>query len=56
MNRVTRLLTFTVIRVNRYIKAVYVNGREWSKPWFVHSVIVESGNIVFEMGPNPNKS
>ncbi len=52
--------TFTVIannnsKENKYIQSLTLNGKPVSKTWIDHSEIVEGGNLVFEMGPEPNK-
>jgi len=33
-----------------------LNGKPLDKPWFDHSVIENGGKLVFQMGPEPNKS
>ena len=40
---------------NIYIQSVTINGKEWTKPWFDHSVIKNGGHIVLNMGAEPNK-
>jgi len=52
--------TFTVItnnnsKENKYIQSVALNGKPVSKTWIDHAEIVEGGNLVFKMGPEPNK-
>ncbi|MCD6596757.1 MAG: GH92 family glycosyl hydrolase [Bacteroidales bacterium] len=51
---------FTIIannnsKENIYIQSVKLNGKSLSKTWIDQSEIVEGGNLVFEMGPEPNK-
>ncbi len=41
---------------NKYIQSASINGTPLEKPWFRHSVIENGGELVFEMGPEPNKS
>lgn len=52
--------TFTIIannnsKENKYIQSVALNGKPMNKTWLDQSEIVEGGNLVFEMGPEPNK-
>jgi predicted alpha-1,2-mannosidase len=37
-----------------YVQAFSINGRPQQKTWFHHSDIAQGGNLVFEMGPEPN--
>jgi len=51
---------FTIIannnsKKNKYIQSVELNGKPMNKTWIDHYEIVEGGNLVFEMGPVPNK-
>ncbi len=53
--------TFTVIAQNNSDKNVYVqnvmlNGKAIERPYILHSEIVAGGELVFEMGPEPNKA
>lgn len=41
---------------NKYIQSLTINGQPWNKPWFEHDVIKNGGEIVFQMGPRPNKA
>uniref|UniRef100_UPI0032163220 GH92 family glycosyl hydrolase n=1 Tax=uncultured Draconibacterium sp. TaxID=1573823 RepID=UPI0032163220 len=41
---------------NRYIQSVKLNGKPLDKFWFKHSELVKGGKLVFEMGPEPNKT
>lgn len=41
---------------DRYIQAITLNGSPYSKTWFRHADIAAGGQIVFHMGPQPNKS
>lgn len=50
---------FTVIanRVsaqNKYIQFATLNGKPWNKPWFAHADIAAGGELVLEMGSQPN--
>jgi predicted alpha-1,2-mannosidase len=40
---------------NKYIQSATLNGKEWNKPWFEHSEIKESGELVLNMGPKANR-
>ncbi len=40
---------------NRYIQSATLNGKEYDKSWFSHSVITDGGTFVFRMGDKPNK-
>jgi predicted alpha-1,2-mannosidase len=41
---------------NIYIQSATLNGKPLNKPWFEHSAIANGGELVFNMGPLPNKS
>jgi predicted alpha-1,2-mannosidase len=41
---------------DKYIQSVTLNGKPYDKLWFNHSAVVQGGTLVFEMGPQPNKS
>lgn len=40
---------------NCYIQSATLNGRTWNKPWFSHSDITNGADLVFQMGPKPNR-
>jgi predicted alpha-1,2-mannosidase len=40
---------------NRYIQSVSFNGKEIKNFWIKHSDLTAGGNLVFIMGPEPNK-
>jgi predicted alpha-1,2-mannosidase len=40
---------------NIYIQSVTLNGAPLNKTWFTHSDIINGGEIIFMMGPKPNK-
>ena len=40
---------------NIYIQSVKLNGKPYEKSWITHRDIVNGGEMVFEMGPSPNK-
>ena len=39
-----------------YIQSATLNGKPWNRPWFSHTDIVNGGELVLKMGPQPNKS
>ena len=44
-----------VSKQNIYIQSATLNGSPLNKPWFYHSDLVKGGELVLEMGPEPNK-
>jgi predicted alpha-1,2-mannosidase len=40
---------------NKYIQSLTINGKPWNQPWFEHAEIKNGGEMVFQMGPRPNK-
>ena len=38
---------------NRYIQHVWLNGEEYHKPYIEHSLIMQGGELRFEMGAEP---
>ncbi len=40
---------------NIYIQKVILNDREWDKPYFMYDELKDGGELVFTMGPKPNK-
>ncbi|MCF6170718.1 MAG: GH92 family glycosyl hydrolase [Bacteroidales bacterium] len=41
---------------NFYVQSVNWKGEPWTKSYITHDMIMEGGELVFEMGPAPNKS
>lgn len=41
--------------VNRYIQSATLNGKPLNRFWFYHSELVKGGELILEMGPEPNK-
>jgi putative alpha-1,2-mannosidase len=39
---------------NKYIQSAALNGKPWDKPWFAHTDIAAGGELVLEMGSQPN--
>ncbi|MCF8368347.1 MAG: GH92 family glycosyl hydrolase [Bacteroidales bacterium] len=40
---------------NKYIQSVKLNGKEYTKSYLSHQDIMHGGELIFEMGPEPNK-
>jgi predicted alpha-1,2-mannosidase len=41
---------------NVYIQSITLNGKRHDRSWLTHSDIVRGGELVFKMGPAPNRS
>ncbi len=41
-------------RLNRYIQSATLNGKALKQPWFFHRDLVVGGQLILEMGANPN--
>ncbi|NCB09982.1 MAG: hypothetical protein EOM73_17730, partial [Bacteroidia bacterium] len=41
---------------NIYIQSATFNGKELNRSWINHDEIVKGGELVFEMGKEPNKT
>lgn len=41
---------------NFYIQAATLNGKEFNRTWILHDEITKGGDLVFEMGSEPNKN
>ena len=41
---------------NFYIQSATLNGKTWTKSYLQHEDLMKGGELVYEMGPNPNKS
>ncbi len=42
-------------RENRYIQSATLDGQPLNAPWFLHSALVKGGELVLQMGPEPNR-
>jgi predicted alpha-1,2-mannosidase len=42
-------------KTNKYIQRATLNGKEWSRPWFTHTDLVNGGTLNLNMGELPNK-
>ena len=40
---------------NKYIQSAKLNGQPFNRTWIGHDEITNGGELVFEMGPEPNK-
>ncbi len=40
---------------NKYIQSATLNGEEFNRTWILQDEITNGGELVFEMGPTPNK-
>lgn len=40
---------------NKYIQSAMLNGKPLNRFWFYHSELVQGGELVLEMGPEPNE-
>ncbi len=52
--------TFTIVAENNspqniYIQSAMLNGKPLERSWFTHAELVAGGELVLEMGPEPNK-
>jgi len=41
---------------NIYIQSARLNGKPYNKSYLTHKAIIDGGELVFQMGPRPNKS
>lgn len=41
---------------NKYIQSASLNGRPYLKSWLHHDELIQGGELIFEMGPQPNKN
>jgi len=41
--------------LNIYIQKVMLNGKAWNKPYFSYDELKNGGELIFTMGPKPNK-
>ncbi|WP_301924141.1 glycoside hydrolase domain-containing protein, partial [Ferruginibacter sp.] len=53
--------TFTIVAnklsaENKYIQSIRLDGKAIDHPFISHASIINGKNLVFEMGPLPNKS
>ena len=53
--------TFTIISNNLsdnnfYIQSAKLNGKTWNKTFIRHEDIMNGGELIFEMGSEPNKN
>jgi predicted alpha-1,2-mannosidase len=53
--------TFTIraekfSKENVYVQKVTLDGRPWTKAWLPHEAVAGGGELVFTLGPKPNKA
>ncbi|MEN1682087.1 MAG: GH92 family glycosyl hydrolase [Planctomycetota bacterium] len=53
--RVFRITAKDNAKQNLFIQSASLNGRPYTKSYIAHADIVAGGELVFEMGPRPNK-
>ncbi len=53
--KVFRIITRSNSPENVYIQSATLNGEPWNKTYLNHGDVVAGGEIIFEMGPEPNK-
>jgi putative alpha-1,2-mannosidase len=41
---------------NRYIESLKLNGKDYTKNYFIHSILTSGTDIIFDMSLNPNKT
>jgi len=41
---------------NYYIQSAKLNGAAWNQPWMFHETLVKGGQLVLQMGAEPNES
>jgi predicted alpha-1,2-mannosidase len=41
---------------NKFIRSARLNNKHLTRTWITHDEIVKGGELVFEMGPEPNKA
>jgi len=49
------ILAFDVSHENRYVQSVTLNGDDLPRAWLWHDEVAAGGELVFQMGPKPNK-
>jgi predicted alpha-1,2-mannosidase len=52
--KVFKIATRKMSDKNKYIKAAYLNGKEYSKAWILHDDIAKGGELIFEMDSKPS--
>lgn len=51
-----KIITHNNSDKNRYIQSATLNGKPFDRSWIDHSEIMAGGELVFEMGDQPNKT
>jgi putative alpha-1,2-mannosidase len=39
---------------NVYIQSAKLNGTSLNKPWFLHETLIKGGELILDMGADPN--
>jgi putative alpha-1,2-mannosidase len=47
--------TKNLSKENIYIQSAMLNGKEFSRSWISHEEVINGGELIFEMGNEPNK-
>ncbi|MBX2843195.1 MAG: GH92 family glycosyl hydrolase [Flammeovirgaceae bacterium] len=50
------IIANNVSRENKYIQAVFLNGKRYRKPYITHKDLILGGVLEFQMGDQPNKN
>ena len=50
-----RILTQNNSAENMYIQNAWLNGKLWNSFQFYHDTFIQGGELILELGPNPNK-
>ena len=53
--KVFKIVTKHLSKENFYVQSVKYNGKNWSKSYITHDMIMVGGELLFEMGSHPNK-
>jgi putative alpha-1,2-mannosidase len=41
---------------NYFIQSANLNGKVWNQPWLLHDTLIKGGQLILQMGAQPNKS
>ncbi len=54
-NKTFRIKAINNSKENKYIQSATLNGKAFNRTWIGHDEIIKGGELVFEMGAEPNK-
>ena len=54
-NKSFRIKALNNSKENKYIQSAMLNGKPFNRTWIKHKEITAGGEIIFQMGPKPNK-